>query len=153
MLFRSAQRKGQRVDLALPPTPCVVEGDPTRLVQVIGNLLGNATRYTGPGGVIALTLEEQGGRCALRVADNGQGIAPELLPYLFDLYVQGEASSERQHGGLGLGLALVKSLIELHGGSVCAASAGLGHGSSFDISLPLLAFCQTVPVQDACAAA
>ncbi|UVW28990.1 sensor histidine kinase [Massilia sp. H6] len=136
-IMPAAQRKDQRVDLTLPATACMVDGDATRLVQVIGNLLGNAIRYTGPGGQIALTLEEQGGRCALRVADNGQGIAPELLPHLFDLYVQAETSSDRQHGGLGLGLALVKSLLELHGGTVLAASEGIGRGSTFDISLPL----------------
>ena len=152
-IMPAAQRKGQRVELALPPVPCLVEGDATRLVQVIGNLLGNAIRYTGPGGWIALTLEEQGGRCALRVADNGQGIAAELLPHLFDLYVQAETSSERQHGGLGLGLALVKSLIELHGGSVRAASEGIGRGSSFDISLPLASSRQTTPLPDSCTAA
>lgn len=136
-IMPAAKRKEQRVELTLPAAPCMVDGDATRLVQVIGNLLGNAIRYTGPGGQITLTLEEQGGRCALRVADNGQGIAPELLPHLFDLYVQAETSSERQHGGLGLGLALVKSLIELHGGTVLAASEGVGRGSTFDINLPL----------------
>lgn len=152
-IMPAAERKGQWVELALPPVPCRVEGDATRLVQVIGNLLGNAIRYTGPGGRIALTLEEQGVCCALRVADNGQGIAAELLPHLFDLYVQAETSSERQHGGLGLGLALVKSLIELHGGSVRAASDGVGRGSTFDISLPLAQPRAAARLQDAGTAA
>ena len=133
----ATERKGQRVEVLLPAGPCLVEGDAIRLVQVVGNLLGNATRYTGAGGHITLALEAQGGAALLRVADNGQGIAAELLPHLFDLYVQAEASSERQHGGLGLGLALVKSLVELHGGTVAASSPGLGLGSSFDIRLPL----------------
>ena len=133
----AAQRKSQAVDLALPPVPCIVEGDATRLVQVVSNLLGNAIRYTGQGGRIALTLEERDGNCTLCVADNGQGITPELMPFLFDLYTQAEPSSERQHGGLGLGLALVKSLVQLHGGAVWAESEGAGLGSSFHISLPL----------------
>ncbi|WP_177207617.1 sensor histidine kinase [Massilia yuzhufengensis] len=137
-IMPAAQRKGQRVELALPPAPCAVEGDATRLVQVIGNLLGNAIRYTGHGGHISLSLAQREGNCALQVADNGQGIAPELIPHLFDLYMQAEPSSERQHGGLGLGLALVKSLVALHGGTVTAASDGVGRGSRFDISLPLL---------------
>lgn len=136
-IMPAAQRKAQRVDVTLPPGPCTVEGDATRLIQIIGNLLGNAIRYTGAGGHVRLVLEARDGAAALCVADNGQGIAAELLPHLFDLYVQAEASSERQHGGLGLGLALVKSLVELHGGTVTASSAGLGQGSSFDIRLPL----------------
>lgn len=136
-IMPAAQRKGQQVDVDVPPVPCMVEGDATRLLQVIGNLLGNAIRYTGPGGRIVLTLGQQDGQCDLQVADNGQGIAAELMPHLFDLYTQAETSSERQHGGLGLGLALVKSLTELHGGTVRAASDGAGQGSSFHISLPL----------------
>ncbi|MET0980675.1 MAG: sensor histidine kinase [Telluria sp.] len=136
-IMPAAERKAQRIEVLLPGEPCTVEGDAIRLVQVVGNLLGNAIRYTGTGGHITLILEAQDGAAALRVADNGQGIAAELLPHLFDLYVQAETSSEREHGGLGLGLALVKSLVELHGGSVMASSAGPGLGSSFDIRLPL----------------
>ena len=152
-LMPAAERKGQRVDVLLPTGPCTVEGDAIRLVQVVGNLLGNAIRYTGTGGHITLALEERDGAVALRVADNGQGIAAELLPHLFDLYVQAETSSERQHGGLGLGLALVKSLIELHGGTVTASSAGLGLGSSFDICLPLEQSVAAVPLADGVAVA
>lgn len=140
-IMPAAERKNQRVDVMLPLAPCAVEGDATRLIQVIGNLLGNATRYTKAGGHIQLTLEARAGAAALCVSDNGQGIDAALLPHLFDLYVQAEASSERQHGGLGLGLALVKSLVELHGGTVMASSPGLGQGSSFDIRLPLAQAC------------
>ncbi|MGJ9418361.1 ATP-binding protein [Massilia sp. CMS3.1] len=136
-IMPAAERKDQHVDVMLPLDPCKVEGDATRLIQIIGNLLGNATRYTGEGGHITLTLEERKGAAFLCVADNGQGIDAELLPHLFDLYVQAETSSERQSGGLGLGLALVKSLVELHDGTVTASSAGQGRGSSFDIRLPL----------------
>lgn len=136
-IMPAAERKDQQVDVQLPAIACMVECDATRLVQVVGNLLGNAIRYTGQGGRIVLTLEEREATCTLRVADNGQGIAAELLPYLFDLYMQAEPSSERQYGGLGLGLALVKSLVELHGGTVQAASDGAGLGSTFDVVLPL----------------
>ena len=152
-IMPAAERKAQRIDVMLPPGPCRVEGDATRLTQVIGNLLGNAIRYTGARGHITLTLDVRDGAAALQVTDNGQGIAPELLPYLFDLYVQAETSSERQNGGLGLGLALVKSLVELHGGAVKASSAGLGQGSSFDIRLPLAQACAAAPVSGATALA
>ena len=152
-IMPAAERKTQRVDVMLPLDPCTVEGDATRLIQVIGNLLGNATRYTEAGGHITLTLEARDGVAALCVADNGQGIAAELLPHLFDLYVQAETSSERQSGGLGLGLALVKSLVELHDGTVTASSAGQGQGSSFDIRLPLAQARAAGPTTDAVALA
>jgi len=136
-IMPAAERKSQRIEVLLPAAPCMVEGDATRLIQIVGNLLGNATRYTKAGGHITLTLALSDGAATLCVADNGQGIAADLLPHLFDLYVQAETSSERQHGGLGLGLALVKSLVELHGGAVTASSPGSGLGSSFEIRLPL----------------
>jgi signal transduction histidine kinase len=135
-IMPAAERKSQHVD---------VMGDATRLIQVIGNLLGNATRYTPARGHITLTLDTRDGDAVLCVADNGQGIPAELLPHLFDLYVQAETSSERQHGGLGLGLALVKSLVELHGGTVRASSPGPGLGSSFEIGLPLAQACAAAP--------
>lgn len=152
-IMPAAERKAQRIDITLPPGPCKVEGDSTRLIQVVGNLLGNAIRYTGARGHITLRLDIRDGAAALQVADNGQGIAAELLPHLFDLYVQAETSSERHNGGLGLGLALVKSLVELHGGAVKASSAGLGQGSSFDIRLPLARGCVAAPVNGATALA
>jgi len=116
-----------------------VIGDRTRLVQVISNILNNAAKYTAPGGRITLsvTADEQSVHIAVR--DNGVGIAPDILPYIFDLFTQAERTPDRSQGGLGIGLALVKSLVALHGGTVRAASSGIGQGSEFCICLPRLA--------------
>jgi signal transduction histidine kinase len=115
----------------------VVLADRTRLIQVLGNLLGNAIRYTANGGLIRIMLEQRGPMALLRVSDNGRGISAELIPRLFDLYTQAELSSDRTGGGLGLGLALVKNLVEAHGGNVTVYSAGDGQGSAFTVQLPL----------------
>jgi CheY-like chemotaxis protein/anti-sigma regulatory factor (Ser/Thr protein kinase) len=112
-------------------------GDSTRLVQIVTNLLNNATKYTPSGGTITLTMEVAGSDVELTVRDNGIGIDATLLPLVFDLFTQGERSPDRAQGGLGLGLALVKSLAERHGGSVSAHSAGAGAGSTFTVRLPL----------------
>ncbi len=114
-----------------------VSGDKTRLVQVIANLLNNAAKYTAPGGEITLRLEVEHAQVRLSVADNGTGIAPALLPFVFDLFIQGERTPDRAQGGLGLGLALVKSIAALHDGSVAASSDGVGKGSTFALTLPL----------------
>jgi len=113
-----------------------VIGDRTRLVQVISNILNNAAKYTAPGGRITLsvTVDEQCVHVAVR--DNGVGIAPDILPYIFDLFTQAERTPDRSQGGLGIGLALVKSLVTLHGGTVHATSDGMGQGSEFCICLP-----------------
>lgn len=131
-----AVSKRHQVELSIPDAPCTVYGDRTRLVQVVSNLAGNAVRYTLEAGQIALSLEVRGATVAVKVTDNGIGIAPELIPTLFDLYVQAENVSTSK-SGLGLGLALVKSLVEIHGGTVAASSEGLGHGSTFEVVLPL----------------
>jgi PAS domain S-box-containing protein len=115
-----------------------VKGDKTRLVQVIANLLNNAAKYTPQNGEIELILEIHEGLACVYVRDNGSGIAPTLLPYIFDLFTQGERTPDRAQGGLGLGLSLVKNITALHGGRVAAASEGLGKGSTFSISLPLV---------------
>ena len=120
------------------PGPCWVEADPDRLVQVLTNLVNNAARYTDPGGHIRLTVEREDELVILRVQDDGSGIEPELLPRVFDLFVQGEQSLTRSDGGLGIGLALVKRLVEMHGGSVTAASAGGNRGSTFVVRLPIV---------------
>jgi signal transduction histidine kinase len=132
----AATAKHHVVDVVLSPEPCMVSGDEVRMVQVVGNLLGNAIRYTPAGGAITVTLSNNAHAVEVSVVDNGIGITKELLPRLFDLYVQAEQSSERGTSGLGLGLALVKSLLEAHGGTVSAASDGVGHGSTFLVSMP-----------------
>jgi signal transduction histidine kinase/ActR/RegA family two-component response regulator len=124
------------LSLALPVQPAQVCGDSTRLVQIVTNLLNNATKYTPQGGVIELELTQDASTVQVFVRDNGIGIDAALLPHVFDLFVQGDRSSDRAQGGLGVGLALVKSLVERHGGSISAASAGKGAGSEFTILLP-----------------
>ncbi len=113
-----------------------ISGDPHRLQQVILNLLSNAVKFTPAGGKVEVTLEQVKNNLEISVSDTGQGIKPELMPYLFERFRQGDGSTTRQHGGLGLGLAIVKQLVELHGGSVRAKSPGDGQGSTFIIHLP-----------------
>jgi len=113
-----------------------VDGDPERLVQVFSNLLSNAARYTQPRGTIAVSAAYDAGEIAVRVRDNGTGIAPSLLPRVFEMFVQAPQDSDRRQGGLGLGLALVRSLVALHGGRVEAVSDGEGRGSEFTVRLP-----------------
>ncbi|MGH8294159.1 MAG: hybrid sensor histidine kinase/response regulator [Steroidobacteraceae bacterium] len=113
-----------------------LRADPDRLQQVIGNLLANAVKFTGSGGRIVVALREDGAFTELTVEDTGQGIAPERLPHIFDRFRQGDHSSTRQTSGLGLGLTLVREIVALHGGSVCAYSAGPGAGATFSVRLP-----------------
>jgi PAS domain S-box-containing protein len=117
------------------PTGAQVLGDPNRLVQVLANLLNNAAKYTPRGGRILLMLEREGDLVHLRVQDNGIGIGPELLPQVFDLFTQAERTPDRSQGGLGIGLALVKNVVTLHGGTVTAHSEGAGMGSVFTVTL------------------
>ncbi|AEG91490.1 ATP-binding protein [Ramlibacter tataouinensis] len=126
-----------QVTVHLPPGPAQVTGDRVRLVQVVSNLLNNAAKYTPEGGAITVALALEGGAASIRVSDNGTGIDAALLPHVFDLFTQAKRTPDRSQGGLGLGLALVRSLVELHGGSVLARSEGRGCGSSFTVTLPL----------------
>jgi signal transduction histidine kinase len=121
----------------LPPGELTLDADPARLAQMLSNLLNNAAKYTDAGGRIRVRAERQGDQVAVRVADTGIGIAPELLPRVFDLFVQADGLAERANGGLGVGLALVKALAQLHGGTVEAHSDGPGRGSEFTLRLPL----------------
>ena len=123
---------------ALPPSPLFVKGDRARLVQVAVNLLANAARYTPPGGLIEVELRREADVAAFTVRDNGQGIDAAFLPRVFDLFSQGPRELDRSQGGLGIGLALVRRLLDLHGGSVRAESAGPGRGSAFTVELPLV---------------
>jgi signal transduction histidine kinase len=118
--------------------PLLVDGDHTRLVQVMTNLVTNAAKYTPENGHIAARLTADAGHAILQVQDNGSGIGSDLLPVVFDLFTQGSRTLDRAQGGLGLGLALVRKLVELHGGTVTATSPGQGHGSTFTVKLPLL---------------
>jgi signal transduction histidine kinase/ActR/RegA family two-component response regulator len=126
----------QAVKVELPAEPVFVFGDTVRLAQVFSNLLSNAAKFTPPDARIALRMRTEGGTVSVAVEDGGAGIGPELLPRVFDLFVQGQQSLDRQSGGLGLGLAIVKTLVELHGGSVSAHSDGEGRGSRFTVQLP-----------------
>jgi PAS domain S-box-containing protein len=127
-----------RLSLQLPPDAPLVMGDKKRLVQVIVNLLNNAAKYTREGGQLQLKTEVRGAHVLIEVADNGIGMAPELVARAFDMFAQAERSPDRSSGGLGLGLALVKSLVGLHHGTVSCESAGPGEGSTFTVCLPRL---------------
>jgi len=128
---------GLQSSVTFPSEPIFVHADPTRLAQILGNLLNNAVKYTGPRGTLTVTGAVEGDMTVLHVKDTGIGIDPTMLPRVFDLFVQAEASLDRTRGGLGIGLTLVKSLVELHGGTVSVYSEGLGHGSVFVVRLPL----------------
>jgi signal transduction histidine kinase/KaiC/GvpD/RAD55 family RecA-like ATPase/CheY-like chemotaxis protein len=132
----TARSQSLRLRMIAPPAPVLVEADAVRLEQVITNLLNNAIKYTPPGGEITVEVTAEGERCRLVVADNGTGIAPEVLPTIFDLFSQAERTLDRAQGGLGIGLTLVHRLVELHGGEVTAESAGVGQGARFTIFLP-----------------
>jgi len=124
------------IDVRASPPYRAIRVDASRLQQVIWNLLSNAIKFSPPGGRIVVALEQDERGLRIRVADEGQGIAPEFLPFVFDRFAQSDAASNRQRGGLGLGLSIVKQLVEAHGGTVSAASAGVGHGASFEVWLP-----------------
>lgn len=130
---------GHRLTVEVPPQPLPMDADPTRIAQVVSNLLNNAAKYTPQGGRIALAVRAEGGEAVLDVSDTGVGIAPEALDKVFEMFAQVPSSAGKPQGGLGIGLSLVQSLVALHGGSVSAASAGPGQGSTFTVRLPLLA--------------
>jgi two-component system CheB/CheR fusion protein len=128
---------GHALSLALPPGPVMLHADPLRISQVLSNLLTNAAKYTPDGGAIALQAQREDGMLVLAVSDNGMGLAPERIESLFEMFAQGPATGERASHGLGIGLALVRSIVALHGGSVHGDSAGPGQGSRFTVRLPL----------------
>lgn len=130
------EARGHCLNVQSPSRPVVICGDRKRLVQVITNLLQNAAKSTSPGGRIALEVECAKNEIFIKGSDTGTGIDVKLLPHIFDLFTQGKRSSDRSQGGLGLGLALVKSLVGLHGGRVAVASPGSGQGASFTVVLP-----------------
>jgi signal transduction histidine kinase len=132
----TAQAKGVRIDCAADGAPDV-RGDPERLQQILLNLLSNAVKFTPEGGLVRVAVRVCDGQAEVVVSDTGQGIAPQFLPYVFDPFRQGDPSTTRRHGGLGLGLAVVSHLVELHGGTVRAESPGAGKGATFSIRMPL----------------
>ena len=145
-----AEGRGQALEVDVSADVGWVDGDPVRLAQAVGNLLDNAIKYTEDGGRVRLWARPEADEVVIVVADSGIGIDPALLPHVFDLFIQADRSLERKQGGLGLGLTLVRRLVEMHGGRVEAASAGPGLGSAFTIRLPRLAVeaaePETVPV-------
>ena len=130
------KQRNHRLTTALPDAPVWLQADPWRLEQVFVNLLANASKYTNTGGELAVSVHARDDQAVVRVRDSGIGIAPEVLPHLFNLFRQADAAARRSQSGLGIGLALVRNLVESHGGSVTGASAGLGQGSEFTVCLP-----------------
>ena len=141
------RQNGQRLEISTQPV--WIQGDLVRMEQIVNNIVGNAVKYTPAGGAIRVRVYADEGNAVLRVEDNGYGIASELLPRVFDLFVQGERTLDRAQGGLGIGLTLVRRLVELHGGTVAASSEGPGRGSVFTVTLPKIPMPQvsTMPTQ------
>ena len=139
MLRPLAEAKNVRLQAVMDPLVGKISGDPSRLQQVFWNLLHNAIKFTPKDGKIQVRCKGLDSHVEVSVIDNGEGIAPEFLPYVFDRFRQANASTTRQHGGLGLGLSIVKHLVELHGGSVSVQSSGIGQGAIFSVQLPLIA--------------
>ncbi len=134
----AAEARGVSVKKVIGAGVGAIAGDPTRLQQVVWNLLSNAIKFTPPGGRVHVRIERAGSHVKLEVSDTGEGIGPEFLPHVFERFRQADMSTTRMHGGLGLGLAIVRHLVELHGGTVQARSGGAGHGSTFTVMIPLV---------------
>jgi signal transduction histidine kinase/CheY-like chemotaxis protein len=139
----AADAKAIRLQPIVDPRAGPVSGDPDRLQQIVWNLLSNAVKFTPRGGRVQIRAERVNSHVQIVVTDTGKGITPDVLPYVFDRFRQADSSSQRSHGGLGIGLALVKSLVELHGGSVEAASPGPDQGATFTVKLPLMLHAET----------
>ena len=132
------RQQRHRITVVSSRKPLVVNGDPDRLVQCVGNILTNAAKYTPPNGEIRVESGEDQGEAWVSITDTGVGLAPDLLPQVFDLFVQGERTLDRAQGGLGVGLTIVRRLVEMHGGSIAASSAGVNQGATFEIRLPVM---------------
>jgi two-component system, chemotaxis family, CheB/CheR fusion protein len=136
-MIQEFEKRLHHLEIEIPSQPVVVRGDESRLLQVIENLLTNACKYTDPGGSIKLILSVQDAHCVLKVEDNGRGIESDLVDNVFDMFVQSENELSRREGGMGLGLTVARSLVQHHQGTILANSPGLGHGSTFTVTLPL----------------
>lgn len=134
----ATEAKGIRLQVVLAPLTQLINGDPNRLQQVFWNLLTNAVKFTPEGGRVSVTLQRVNSHLEISIADTGQGIEREFLPYVFDRFRQADATTTRHHGGLGLGLSIVKQLVELHGGTISAISPGVGRGATFRVTLPVM---------------
>ena len=145
----SADAKGVHLEVGNQAQPSTVMGDPDRLRQTLWNLLSNALKFTPPGGTVSVRFESRDKKVIVRVLDTGIGIAPEFLPHVFERFVQADSTTTRAHSGVGLGLAIVRELIELHGGTVAARSRGPNQGSEFSITLPLFVAPQVAPEKTA----
>jgi signal transduction histidine kinase len=130
------EARHHRLVTASPEAPVWLQADPCRLEQVFVNLIANAVKYTNAGGELAVWVHTRGSQAVIRVRDSGIGMAPDVLPHVFDLFKQANEADPRSRSGLGIGLAVVRTLVELHGGSVTAASGGAGQGSEFTVRLP-----------------
>ena len=137
----AAAAKGLTLRVAPRAATLIVNGDPGRLEQVMRNVIGNAVKFTPAGGTVDVELALDGGRARITVADTGEGIEPAFLPRVFDRFAQADTGSTRAHGGLGLGLAIARHVISLHGGDIVARSEGRGRGATFIITLPALLVC------------
>jgi CheY-like chemotaxis protein/two-component sensor histidine kinase len=133
----TAEAKAIQLGVILDPSARRLQGDASRLQQVVWNLLANAIKFTSPGGRVDVRLERADGRAQITVRDTGEGVAAEFLPFIFDRFRQADSTITRRHGGLGLGLTIVRHLVELHDGTVAAESAGEGYGTAFIVRLPL----------------
>jgi signal transduction histidine kinase/PAS domain-containing protein len=132
--------EAKQIDLRLTVSGAtLINGDPNRLQQVVWNLLSNAVKFTDKGGAVTVSVESRGSRAQVHVSDSGHGIAPDFLPFVFERFRQADSSITRRFGGLGLGLSIVRQIVELHGGTVAATSAGVGKGATFSVTLPLIA--------------
>jgi two-component system CheB/CheR fusion protein len=136
-LQKDVERKQIALDVMLTPEPLIVQGDPVRVKQIAWNLLSNAVKFTPPGGRIAVRVYRDGKEARLDVEDNGKGISAEFMPRVFELFQQSDPGITRRHSGMGIGLALVRQLVDLQGGRIEAHSAGENKGSRFTVWLPL----------------
>ncbi len=136
-IFAAAEEKGIGVAVSIDHESVPLRADSARLQQVVGNVLSNAIKFTPGGGNVQIELRCRQGEAEIRVADSGEGIPAEVLPYVFDRFRQGDSSTTKRHGGLGLGLAIARHIVELHGGEILAESEGRGRGATFRIRLPL----------------
>jgi signal transduction histidine kinase len=132
----AAESKGVRLESRVPANACPIIGDPTRVQQIVWNLLSNAVKFTPKGGQVEVELMREGNRCHIKVRDTGIGIDPEFLPYVFERFSQEDSGRSRRFGGLGLGLSIVRQLVELHGGHIRVESEGKNRGALFTVILP-----------------